>query len=136
MVVRRTVRGLTAADHPTARSSKSSSRSGGRCGDLEDLRERPTGEAFNRVESALRDTVARLRSTVSTLHPQVLAQVGLTAALGELARQHEQRSGMTVDTDLAEVGKPPSQALLYRAARELLVNAHKHSRAPQVHQQL
>ena len=99
---------------------------------LEDLRERPTEEAFDRIESALRDTVAQLRSTVSTLHPQVLAQVGLTAALGELARQHEQRSGMTVDADLAEVGKPPSQALLYRAARELLVNAHKHSRATQL----
>lgn len=97
--------------------------------DLEDLRDQPSGEAFDRIEAALRDTVAQLRSTVSTLHPQVLAQVGLTAALGELAGRHEERTGMSVDTDLADVGKPPAQALLYRAARELLVNAHKHSRA-------
>ena len=36
------------------------------------------------VESALRETAAQLRSTVTTLHPQVLAQLGLTAALREL----------------------------------------------------
>ncbi|WP_199256329.1 sensor histidine kinase [Mycolicibacterium mengxianglii] len=101
--------------------------------DLDDLREACNGAGadatLGRIESALRETVAQLRSTVSTLHPQVLAQVGLTAALGELARQHEQRTGVRVDGDIDEVGKPPSQALLYRAARELLANAHKHSRA-------
>lgn len=97
--------------------------------DLEDLREQSSGEVLDRVESAVRDTVAALRSTVSTLHPQVLAQVGLAAALGELARQHGQRTGVDVGVDVDEVGKPASQALLYRAARELLANAHKHSRA-------
>ncbi|MGB3483477.1 MAG: sensor histidine kinase [Mycobacterium sp.] len=99
--------------------------------DLDDLRDgRP--EALDRVESALRDTVAQLRSTVSTLHPTVLAQVGLTAALRELARDHGERTGMTVEADLDEVGKPASQALLYRSARELLANAHKHSRATRI----
>jgi two-component system NarL family sensor kinase len=97
--------------------------------DLEDLREQPSDEVLDRIESALRDTVSQLRNTVSTLHPQVLAQVGLTAAVRELARQHEQRTGIVVGVDVDEVGRPPSQALLYRAARELLANAHKHSRA-------
>jgi two-component system NarL family sensor kinase len=100
--------------------------------DLEDLREQPSDQVLDRIDSAVRDTVAALRSTVSTLHPQVLAQVGLTAALGELARQHEQRTAVPVVVDAEEVGKPPSQALLYRAGRELLANAHKHSRATRV----
>lgn len=97
--------------------------------DLEDLRDQPSTEVLDRIESALRDTVSELRSTVATLHPQVLAQVGLTAALGELARQHEQRTGVAVGVDVDDVGKPASQAVLYRAARELLSNAHKHSGA-------
>lgn len=100
--------------------------------DLEDLRERPTDEAFDRMDAALRDTVALLRTTVTTLHPQVLAQVGLGPAVRELVGQYRQRWNVTFDCDVDEVGKPASQALVYRAARELLVNAHKHSRATRV----
>lgn len=104
--------------------------------DLEDLREQHSDEVLDRIESALRDTVTQLRSTVGTLHPTVLAQVGLTAALRELAGSHEQRTGVAVDVDLDEVGKPPAQDLLYRAARELLANAHKHSGATRLTVQL
>jgi two-component system NarL family sensor kinase len=101
--------------------------------DLEDLRERPTDEGFDRMDAALRDTVALLRTTVTTLHPQVLAQVGLGPAVRELVGQYRQRWDVTFDCDVDEVGKPVGQALVYRAARELLSNAHKHSRATRVH---
>ena len=97
--------------------------------DLDELRDHPTPEGFDRLDAALRDTVTALRTTVSTLHPQVLAQVGLTAALRELIAQYELRWRVDIGADLEEVGRPESQALLYRAARELLTNAHKHSRA-------
>lgn len=100
--------------------------------DLEDLRERPTDEGFDRLDAALRETVALLRATVTTLHPQVLAQVGLGPALRELVGQYRQRWDITFDDDIDEVGKPAGQALVYRAARELLSNAHKHSRATRV----
>jgi two-component system NarL family sensor kinase len=100
--------------------------------DLEDLRERPTPEGFDRIDAAMRDTVALLRNTVTTLHPQVLAQVGLAPAVRELVRQYEQRWDATIDCAIDEVGRPAAQALLYRAARELLSNAHKHSRATRV----
>ncbi|WP_328349916.1 sensor histidine kinase [Mycobacterium sp. NBC_00419] len=100
--------------------------------DLEDLRDRPSDEGFDRVEAALRETVTLLRNTVTSLHPQVLAQVGLGPALRELVRQYQQRWDVTFDCDIDEVGKPRAQALLYRAARELLANAHKHSRATHV----
>ncbi len=100
--------------------------------DLDELRENPTGEGFERLDVALRDTIGALRSTVSTLHPQVLAQVGLTAAVRELAVRHQQRWGVPVHTEIDEVGRPAASALVYRAARELLSNVHKHSRATRV----
>jgi two-component system NarL family sensor kinase len=105
--------------------------------DLEDLRENPTDENFDRVDTALRNTVTLLRTTVTTLHPTVLAQVGLTAAIRDLVRQSEQRwAAVTIDCELEEVGRPESQALLHRAASELLANAYKHSRATRVNIEL
>lgn len=100
--------------------------------DLDELRENPTVEGFDRLDAALRETVGDLRTTVSTLHPQVLAQVGLSAAVRDLAHRCEERWGMPVGADVDEVGTPESGALIHRAARELLANAHKHSRATHI----
>lgn len=97
--------------------------------DLDELRESPTAANFDRLDAALRDTVSALRTTVSTLNPQVLEHVGLSAAVNELAQATEQRSGTPVHTELDEVGRPEAQTLIYRAARELLTNAYKHARA-------
>lgn len=97
--------------------------------DLDELRESPTAEGFERLDSALRETVGALRTTVSTLHPQVLEQVGLAAAVRELAQRYQQRWGIPVNADIDEVGRPDGQSLIYRAARELLTNAHKHAQA-------
>ncbi len=97
--------------------------------DLDELRENPTAAGFDRLDAALRETVSELRTTVSTLHPQVLDQVGLSAAVSELAQRNEQRWGTPVCAELDEVGRPESQTLIYRAARELLTNAYKHARA-------
>ena len=76
--------------------------------------------------------MAELRTTVATLHPQVLVQAGLTAAVRDLAQRHEQRWGTPVGTAIDDVGAPDAQALIFRAARELLANVHKHSQASQV----
>jgi len=73
-----------------------------------------------------------LRSTVTQLHPQVLAQLGLTLAVRELLRQFESRTDIAVEAELEDVGKPESQALLYRAACELLTNIGKHAKATTV----
>jgi two-component system NarL family sensor kinase len=97
--------------------------------DLDELRDNSTPEVFDRLDAALRETVTELRTTVATLHPQVLTQLGLTAAVRDLAQRYEQRWGTPVRADLDEVGHPEAQALIHRAARELLANAHKHSRA-------
>jgi two-component system NarL family sensor kinase len=84
------------------------------------------------VYQALQETATGLRSTVTQLHPQVLAQLGLTPALRELLKQFEARTQVAVDADLEEVGKPHSQQLLHRAARELLTNVGKHAGAKNV----
>lgn len=100
--------------------------------DLDELQERNDDPALEAVREALQQTASALRSTVTELHPQVLAQLGLTPAVRELVRQFESRGGYVVHADLDDVGKPESQQLLYRAARELLANIHKHAGATTV----
>jgi two-component system NarL family sensor kinase len=97
--------------------------------ELDEVRERIPDPALDMVYAALNDTAAGLRSTVTALHPQVLAQLGLTPGVTELVRQYEGRGDFTVDAELEDVGTPASQALLYRAARELLANITKHADA-------
>jgi two-component system NarL family sensor kinase len=80
----------------------------------------------------LAETTAQLRSTLTTLHPAVLAELGLAAAIRELVRQYADRSAFEIQTELDDVGKPPVQDLVYRAARELLTNVTKHAGADHV----
>lgn len=100
--------------------------------ELDEIRERNPDPALDMVHAALQETASGLRSTVTALHPQVLAQLGLTPAVRELLRQYENRGDLTVRADLDDVGHPDGQALLYRAARELLANVNKHARASTV----
>ncbi|MCV6979536.1 sensor histidine kinase [Mycolicibacterium pulveris] len=100
--------------------------------DLDVARERLDDAALDSVHAALQQTATELRLTVTQLHPQVLAQLGLTPAVRELVRQFETRGPYTVQADLEDVGKPESEQLLYRAARELLANVHKHAGAKTV----
>ncbi len=101
--------------------------------ELDEARERHPDPALDLVYSALQETAAGLRSTVSELHPQVLAQLGLTAGVRELLRQFQTRHEVDVIAELDEVGHPVSQSLMYRAARELLTNVGKHAGATTVH---
>ena len=101
--------------------------------ELDEARERNPDPALDMVYEALQETATGLRSTVTELHPQVLAQLGLTPALREMLKQFEARTQIAVDADLEEVGKPESQQLLHRAARELLTNVGKHAGAKTVH---
>ncbi|QEM48054.1 sensor histidine kinase [Mycolicibacterium grossiae] len=100
--------------------------------EVDELRERSPDPALDLVYDALQQTATGLRSTVTQLHPQVLAQLGLAAGVRELVRQFESRGDYEVSADVDDVGKPASQALMYRAARELLANVHKHAHAQTV----
>jgi two-component system, NarL family, sensor kinase len=100
--------------------------------ELDEARGRNPDPALDMVYEALQETASGLRSTVTELHPQVLAQLGLTPALRDMVKQFETRTEIAVDADLEEVGKPESAQLLYRAARELLTNVGKHADARSV----
>jgi two-component system NarL family sensor kinase len=100
--------------------------------ELDEVRERIPDPALDMVYAALNETAAGLRSTVTALHPQVLAQLGLAPGVRELLRQSQIRGDFIIDAELEDVGRPASQALLYRAARELLANINKHAAATAV----
>jgi two-component system, NarL family, sensor kinase len=100
--------------------------------ELDEARGRNPDPALDMVYQALQETATGLRSTVTELHPQVLAQLGLTPAVREMVKQFETRADIAVDAELDEVGKPESQQLLHRAARELLTNVGKHADAKRV----
>lgn len=98
-----------------------------------DLRRRLLAQS----DTLLQETVAALRGTVSSLHPQVLAQLGLAPALRELADHTARRTGLEVRLELLP-GPPPAwptpteDALMHSAARELLANIARHAQARHV----
>lgn len=97
---------------------------------LEDLADLvPDHPLMIQTDTLLHSSTAALRGTVTVLHPQVLSQVGLAAALEELALQRSSTGRLTVHHDLEDVGHPPGEALIYSTARELLANVDKHAQA-------
>ncbi|WP_427016800.1 sensor histidine kinase [Pseudarthrobacter sp. P1] len=103
--------------------------------DLHDARGPDGVEALERIEHALDQSSRLLRSTVTELHPAVLAQSGLAGAVASLARGARARGGFAADVDTAgwpEGLRTSIDALLYAAARELVGNIVKHAGATQV----
>lgn len=82
----------------------------------------------------LAQTTDSLRGTVAALHPQVLRQLGLDAALQALAREATTSGEATV---VAEVCSLPIlgdevELVLFAAARELVSNARRHADASRI----
>ncbi len=69
------------------------------------------------------------------LHPSMLTQTGLTAALAGLCQTHRQRSGPLIDLTVSPQAKDLSEDVslcLYRVAQEALANAVRHSSAQHI----
>ena len=103
--------------------------------DLEEARLGGDSESIDRIEHALRESAALLRAKVSQLHPAVLEQAGLLHALEDLVSATAREDGPEVTLEAS--GWDPSRRtaadeLLYSAARELLSNVSRHSRASHV----
>jgi two-component system NarL family sensor kinase len=103
--------------------------------DLEDARETGDPVSFDRVEQALAESSALLRSTVTELHPAVLHEAGLERALVDLV-DRQRGPEFAVDTSgwstAGRDGASVADDLLYSAARELLANVAKHAGATHV----
>ncbi len=100
--------------------------------ELEEASGREGRPALERADATVMETVGELREIVSTLHPYVLEEAGLAAALRLTAERAARRGRFTARVDV-EPGPPGSHdRLLIGAARELLANAAAHAAARRV----
>jgi two-component system, NarL family, sensor kinase len=100
--------------------------------ELEEAAEAVAHPALERADNALVRTVAQLREAVFELHPYVLEEAGLKAALRSVAQQAATRSGLGLELDLRYDNRHMREPLLFSAARELLANVVQHAGARSV----
>ncbi len=100
--------------------------------DLEEASDSSPHPAVSRADKALVATLADLRAATFELHPYVLEQAGLEAAVATMAERVAARGGFRVTFDLRLTRTHPEERLLYAAARELLGNVASHAEATEV----
>ncbi len=81
------------------------------------------------VREGLDDGVAQIRRAVFDLHPYLLEQSGLRAALQAVADRAAQRARFAVRVEVGPGVEGVQDQLLFSIARELIANAAKHSAA-------
>ena len=103
--------------------------------ELEDLADRGADahlarRALDAAQGQAEHAMATLRDTVRGIHPAVLADHGLRAALDELAG----RTPVPLSLDMAEVGRlpAPTETAVYYLVAEAISNAAKHTNATRV----
>ena len=100
--------------------------------ELEEVADEVAHPALRRADAALEETIRDLREAVFQLHPYVLEQAGLEAALRSLAQRSARRAGFLVRLELRHPRRHPHDGLLLMAARELLANSVQHAAARNV----
>jgi PAS domain S-box-containing protein len=89
-------------------------------------------QAIERIEGLIEQSAAKARTLSHELRPAVLEQSDLGPALEWLAKDLEQKQGLTVRLDLERAEAPELspglKVFLYKAVRELLFNVVKHAR--------
>ncbi|MET7798195.1 sensor histidine kinase, partial [Streptomyces decoyicus] len=90
----------------------------------------PAAELVSRARDEARQALDELRRLVRGIHPQVLTDHGLAAAVAEVALGHP--LPITVDFDLPHRLPGPVETTAYFTVTEALTNAAKHSGASQV----
>lgn len=100
----------------------------------QDLAEAPTGgeAAVRRAEQAIGLVLEQLRDTVRDLHPAVLGQLGLRAALRDVGEQQARRGGYDLELRASADGYGEHDGLILSLVRELLANVTRHARAGRV----
>src|SRR5207247_4547943 len=84
------------------------------------------------ADAALEETLRGLREAVFQLHPYVLEQAGLEAAVRSVAQRASRRAGFEIQLDLRCRRRHPHDALVLAATRELLANSVQHAAADSV----
>ncbi|MEU2870190.1 sensor domain-containing protein [Streptomyces olivoreticuli] len=90
----------------------------------------PAAELVARGRAEARRALDQLRELVRGIHPQVLTDHGLAAAVAEVALRHP--VPVTVDIDLPHRPPGPVETMAYFTVTEALTNAAKHSGASEI----
>jgi signal transduction histidine kinase len=92
-------------------------------------------QELDRMRELLNESTRQLKDMAKRLRPPTLDQLGLDAAVRQLAMDHGARSGMTMELDLhpPEARLPQTAEIaIYRVAQEALTNIAKHSEGTRV----
>jgi two-component system NarL family sensor kinase len=100
--------------------------------ELQEAGESNAHPALARADQALADTVGQLRDAVFELHPYVLEQAGLEAALRSIAQQAATHAHLQLTLDLHYPRRHPQEQIAFSAARELLANVVHHADASEL----
>jgi signal transduction histidine kinase len=100
--------------------------------ELEEAAETVAHPALDRADAAIADTIRQLRDAVFELHPYVLEEAGLKAALRSIAQQAATRADLAVQLDLRYEHRHPREPLIFSVGRELLNNVVRHANASKV----
>ena len=100
--------------------------------EIEEANEASPHPALDRADSAVTATVGQLRSAVFDLHPYVLEEAGLEAAVRSVAQQAAERGGFELELYVRCDDRHPQEQLVFSAARELLANVVQHAGARNV----
>ena len=90
---------------------------------------------FEQMGQLVNETIEAVRRTMSDLHPSLLDDYGLVAALESHARQFSQRTGLAVTVESQPMRSRPAHSVelaLFRIAQEALANAAKHAQASRI----
>jgi two-component system, NarL family, sensor kinase len=85
-----------------------------------------------RAHAAITATVAELRGAVADLHPYLLEEAGLAAAIGQAARVAAERAGFVLQLDVSDGEPGPNDRAVLRCTSELLSNVVRHAKAAHV----
>jgi two-component system, NarL family, sensor kinase len=89
----------------------------------------PADDRIGRALTGLQAASERLRQATFELHPAVLEQVGLDAAVQQLVSYTAQRSGIEISTDIDYPIRNAIDPIVFGVVRELLSNVVRHSQA-------
>jgi signal transduction histidine kinase len=87
------------------------------------------GELANQARIFAKELEKEIRTTSYLLHPPMLDELGLRAALVWYVEGLEQRAGIQVRLSVTEFGRLPAELELaiFRVVQECLTNIHRHS---------
>jgi signal transduction histidine kinase len=85
------------------------------------------------VETLLSNALEEIRSLSYVLHPPALEDLGLGAAIRQMAEGFARRTGLVLQINIADDFPKmarSTEVALYRVAQEALANVHRHSGSP------